>query len=83
MATAYQKAFIFGSWVPWRVHFSSISSGPRVYAWGGGGAGVKNWDSLTKCYTCTSPSFMLSKDIRTDISHPFDIHFHEMKVRVV
>ena len=28
---------------------------------------VKNWDSLTKCYTALS-----SRDIGTDISHPYD-----------
>ena len=58
---------------------------PKDLCPGGGGEGgwVKNWDSLTKCYTCTSLSSMLSKDIGTDISHPFDIGFHEMMVRVV
>ena len=46
--TIHQKAFIFGPWVHWRDYFPSISSVPRVHAWGG--AGGQKLGHLKKCY---------------------------------
>ena len=43
------------------------------------GLEVKIWDSLTKCYTAHSFLQTTFKDIRTDISHPYDFVFHVMR----
>ena len=42
---------------------------------------VKIWDSLTKCYTALSFILTSPKDIRTDISHTYDIDFQVMRWR--
>ena len=74
-----QKAFILGSWVPWRVCFHSINSGPRVYT--GGEAGYQNLGHLKMCYSAFSFMLASSKDIRSDLSHPYDLAFCIMRWR--
>ena len=72
-ATTHEKAFIFGPWEPWRVH--SISYGPRVHATG------LSWrsKSMTLQRSVILLFFKLTKDIRSDTSHPFDLDFHVMR----
>ena len=55
------KAFIFGSWVPWRVCFYAISFGPRVHApwWARG----QNLEHLKKNYVAFSLMLIPSNNI--------------------